>query len=800
MAKTTPTGLPDTLPVLPLRSTAVFPLGVTAVQIGDAAVLEMLSANPEPGLLVAAVVAPESPDDPIEPDSLKKIAIAARLTDRLNLPGGGVQATLQGLQRIRIRSITRSNGHLMARIGAARERSLNDDDASALIARTLNALEGLSGHVERISAEVPRILRMNLGDPGRFVDLVAALANFSVVAKDRVIQALSIRSRLRFAVSELEGQLAHVRRLSGDDSDSDTATGGDASGRAGELRRRIKVLRAELGEVDPIEAEVVELLRRVDNADMPAAAATKARAEIERMRGGDQDAPSIRTCVDWLLSMPWRRTVSEGPARIDLVKVEADLDDELLGLAEAKDRILDHLAVARLRRSLDGPVPCIVGPPDTGKASLVAALAKSLGRPLVRLDLRGRTAEDILGIRRTRADAQPGRLAAVLREAKVADPVILLDDLHELDSPKGEDAAEALEEILTAEPRRLVDRYLEAPFDLRDALFIAVAQDLQKVPRGLRDQLVEIRIAGYTPEEKVDIARTRLLPKLTRAHGLRPGHVAFPEAGLYHIAYGYARDAGLGSFQRSVETLLRTRARARAEGDASKWSFDADRIESLLGVPRFTSTPAESSPEVGVVTGLAWTASGGELMFIEALRMPGSGRLIITGMLGDAMRESVNAAYSYVRSRGPALGIAEDDFRDSDVHVHFPIGAIPKDGPSAGAAVTLAIASSLSNRPIRHDVAMSGEVTLRGRILEVGGIKEKVLAAHRAGVTNIILPRDNEKDLADIPKHVLDALQLHLVSSMDEVLKIALAEPLPARIPAAPVVAEVADAGDTRTH
>jgi ATP-dependent Lon protease len=305
-------------------------------------------------------------------------------------------------------------------------------------------------------------------------------------------------------------------------------------------------------------------------------------------------------------------------------------------------------------------------------------------------------------------------------------------------------------------------------------MFIAIAQDLQKVPRGLREQLVEIRIAGYTPEEKIEIARTRLLPKLTREHGLRPGHVAFPEAGLYHIAYGYARDAGLGSFQRSIETLLRTRARARAEGDASKWSFDAERIESLLGVPRFTSTPAESAPEVGVVTGLAWTAAGGELMFIEALRMPGSGRLIITGMLGDAMRESVNAAYSYVRSRGPGLGITEDDFRDSDVHVHFPIGAIPKDGPSAGAAVTLAIASSLSNRPIRHDVAMSGEVTLRGRILEVGGIKEKVLAAHRADIRRVILPSSNEKDLRDVPERVRSGIAFHFVDRMDEVVELAL--------------------------
>lgn len=769
--KSSPTGLPDTLPVLPLRGTAVFPHGVVPIQATDPAVLDLLAASAEP-LLVAAVVVPGGSDDPIDPADLKKIAVAARVSDRLNLPGGSVQATLQGLQRIRIRSVSRTGGRLVARIGPARERAIADDQAAALIARILNALEGLSGHVERISSEVPRILRMNVGDAGRFVDLVAVLANFSVASRDRIIQALSVRSRLRFAVSELEGQLAFVQRMSDDDAESD-ADPESTTGRAAALRNRIKLLRAELGEVDPIEAEVVEMLRRVESTDMTAAAAATTRTEIERLRTAGPDAAALRTYVDWMLSMPWARASSDGPARIDLGEVEQRLDEELHGLDEAKDRLLDHLAVARLRRSLAGPVPCIVGPPDTGKASLVASLARSLDRPLIRLELRGRSADDLLGTRRTRADAQPGRIAVLLRTARVADPVILLD-LHDLDSPKGEDAAEAIAEILRTEPRRLHDRYLEVPFDLDDALFIAIAPDLQKIPRALREQLIEIRIAGYTPEEKVEIARTRLLPTLINAHGLRPGHIAFPETGLYHIANGYARDAGIGTFKRSIETLLRTRARARAGGDASKWTFDADRIESVLGVPRYVATSAESAPEVGVVTGLAWTASGGELMFIEALRMPGNGRLIITGMLGDSMRESVNAAYSYVRSRGPALGISEDDFRDSDLHVHFPVGAIPKDGPSAGIAVTLAIASALSNRAVRHDIAMSGEVTLRGRVLEVGGIKEKVLAAHRADIRRVLLPEGNEKDLREVPERVRSGIAFHFVDRMDEVIQIAL--------------------------
>jgi ATP-dependent Lon protease len=304
-------------------------------------------------------------------------------------------------------------------------------------------------------------------------------------------------------------------------------------------------------------------------------------------------------------------------------------------------------------------------------------------------------------------------------------------------------------------------------------LFIAVAQDFYRVPRDLRDLMVEIRLAGYTPEEKVDIAEQRLLPCILEEHGLG-SDARFPRESLTLLAYGYARDSGMGLMRRALETLLRTRARAKAQGDSTVWTYDASRIEGILGLPRYTPTAAEISPEVGVVTGLAWTAAGGELMFIEALRMPGSGRLIITGMLGEVMRESVNAAYSYVRSRGRDLGISEEDFRESDVHVHFPVGAIPKDGPSAGIAVTLAIASTLANRPVRHDMAMTGEVTLRGKVLEIGGVKEKVLAAHRAGLREVILPAGNERDLRDVPEDVRNAIHFHFVERMDEVVRLAL--------------------------
>jgi ATP-dependent Lon protease len=766
-------GIPDLLPVLPLRSTLVYPLGVVGVQIGTPASLDLLAAGSEPNALVAVVVAPGRPDEPIDPRDLRKIAVAARISDRLNLPGGIVQVTLQGLQRLRLASVRQRDGGFLAEVRPARERPAGETTARDLIARILAALEALSGQVERIPRDVPRILRMNLADPGRFADLVATLANFSLGSKDQVLQQLSVARRLSFIRFELESQLARVRKMAAEPPPA----AGDSAGRADALRRQIQLLQSELGDVDPVEAEVVDLLRRVETAGLPARAVLRARTEIERLRAAadSPDAGEIRDYVDWLLSMPWRRASADGAAPIELARIQAELDRELLGLAEPKERLLDHLAVARLRGRLAGPIPCIVGPPDVGKASLALALARGLGRPLVRLDLGGRSESYLVGQRRTRGAGGPGRVASLLRDARVNDPVMLLDEIDELASGKSDgDAAEALEELLGGDLHGFTDRYLDVPFSLEDVLFLAVAQDFHKIPRSLRELMTEIRIAGYTPEEKVEIARRRLIPRLVEEHGLKRGHVSFPAEGLTALAYGYARDAGLGTLRRSIETLLRTRARARARGDTTRWVFDARRIERVLGTPRYIVTSAESTPEVGVVTGLAWTASGGELMFIEALRMPGTGRLIITGMLGDVMRESVNAAYSYVRSRGPELGISEDDFRDSDVHVHFPVGAIPKDGPSAGIAVTLAIASTLSNRPIRHDIAMTGEVTLRGKVLEVGGIKEKVLAAHRADIRDVILPAGNTRDLREVPENVREAIAFHFVERMDDVVRLAL--------------------------
>jgi ATP-dependent Lon protease len=774
----------ETLPIVPLRSTAVYPMGVIGVQIGIPTTLELLAAHQQPGLTVAVAVATGGPDDPVNPKDLEKVAVRARVSDRLNMPGGTVQLTLQGIERVRLSDVRDQGGYFVGEVEPVSEMAADENSAQELIARILNALEILAAEVERVPLEIPRILRMNLADPGRFADLVASLANFSVIDKDEIVQRLDVNERLAYALEELEHQLVRIRQIHSEDAAQEAMPEPDPdmsltpAQRAAELRQRIKLLQAQLGDVDPLEREVIDTMRRIEVADLPARVAGAARTEVERLRtvgGVGAEAGEIRSYVDWLVHLPWRKAATAGPNAIDLDAMREAMDSSLLGLDEQKDRLLDLLAVARLRGDFRGPIPCLVGPPDVGKTSLASALAAGLGRPFSRIELGGRGEAQLVGTRRTRPGAQPGKIAGVLRDVAVRDPVIMLQEMDEIGLGKVEgDPTEAMEEALDWDNRvGFIDRYIDLPVDLSDVIFVATAQDFYRIPRDLRDLMVEIRIAGYTPEEKVDIAKSKLIPRLIADHGLTDG-IEFTERGLSFLAYGYARDAGVGMMRRALETLLRTRARARTGGDTTTWRMEPDRIEEILGLPRYTPTPAESAPEVGVVTGLAWTAAGGELMFIEALRMPGSGRLIITGMLGEVMRESVNAAYSYVRSRGEALGISEEDFRESDLHVHFPVGAIPKDGPSAGIAVTLAIASTLANRPVRHDIAMTGEVTLRGKVLEIGGVKEKVLAAHRAGIRVVILPRNNERDLRDVPGDVRDATTFHFVERMDEVIQLAL--------------------------
>jgi ATP-dependent Lon protease len=771
--------LPPTLPMMALRSTIVFPLGTIAVQMGAPENLALLRAHEESGLVVALVVASSDADDDLDPRGfVGRVGVAARVHERINLPGDTIQITLQGLRRITIEGLEQAEPYAIARVQGAKETPADPAELDELVARVVTAAETLADLIERIPDEVPQILKMNVSDPGRFADLAATNMNLRIADKEEVLQRLDIGQRLRFILSRLEREVARARVM--DDVKKQTEIKIEQHQREFYLRQQLRAIQSELGEADPNEKEHVDLLRRIDEARLPEQVAQEARREVERLRmlsPASSEFQVLRTYLDWVLALPWHAR-SGADQEIVLDRVEQALDDRHYGLDEAKERILEYLAVRKLRGGdPTGPILCFVGPPGTGKTSLGEAIATAIGREFYRISVGGvRDEAEVRGHRRTYVGAMPGLLIQALRRVAVRDPVIMIDEIDKMSSggASGDPTAAMLEVLDPSQNTSFVDHYLNLPFDLSSVLFICTANNLFDIPGPLRDRMEVIRIAGYTIEEKVEIAQRYLLPRLLADHGLTDADIEIPEPVLGFVTSRYSREAGLRAFERSLASLLRKRARAKADGDDQRWTIDDARVEQLLGAPRFAADEAEQEPEVGAVTGLAWTSTGGDLMTIEALRMPGTGKLTVTGQLGDVMRESVDAAHSFVRSRARALGIDERDFAESDLHLHFPAGSIPKDGPSAGIAVTLALASALSRRPVRRDVALTGEVTLRGKVLEIGGVKEKVLAAYRAGLREVILPLGNQKDLRDVPPEVRERMTFTLAATMDEVLRHAL--------------------------
>src|SRR5665213_3646517 len=757
--------LPPTLPLMALRSTIVYPLGTIAVQMGAPENLALLKAHEEPGLIVALVVATGDHDQDSDLTRfVGRVGVAARIHERINLPGDTVQITLQGLRRIVVDRITATEPYPEAHAKPAHEVQPDAIEVDDLVSRVATAAETLAELIDRIPDEVPAILKMNISDPGRFADLAATNMNFRIADKDEVLP-------------RLEREVARARVV--EDVKRQTEIKIEQHQREFYLRQQLRAIQTELGETDPGEKESAQLLHRVDEAKLPERAYAEAKRETERLRmlsPASSEYQVIRTYLDWILSLPWNER--SGADEIELKTVEHALDSRHYGLSDAKERILEYLAVRKLRGGdQHGPILCFVGPPGTGKTSLGEAIATSISRQFYRISVGGvRDEAEIRGHRRTYVGAMPGLIIQALRRVAVRDPVMMIDEIDKMTQggSSGDPTAAMLEVLDPSQNKTFVDHYLNLPFDLSSILFICTANNLFDIPPALRDRMEIIRISGYTVEEKVEIAWRYLLPRLLVDHGISGKDLQFTDETLAFIANRYSREAGLRNFERNLAAIMRKRARQKADGEEGAWIVDLPMVNEVLGVPRYSVEEAEMEPEIGAVTGLAWTATGGDLMQIEALRMSGTGRLIVTGQLGDVMRESVDAAHSYVRARAKMLGIAADEFKDTDVHIHFPAGAIPKDGPSAGAAVTLAIASVLSRRPVRRDVAITGEVTLRGKVLEIGGVKEKVLAAYRAGLREVMMPKPNEKDLRDIPAEVRNAMKFTLVANMDDVMREAL--------------------------
>jgi ATP-dependent Lon protease len=770
--------LPPSLPLMALRSTIVYPLGTIAVQMGAPENLALLKENEDAGLIVALVVAAGEIDEPLEPKKfVGRVGVAARVHERINLPGDTVQITLQGLRRITIEEIVRSEPYSIAAVKPAKETPAEAAELDDLVTRIVTAAETLADLIDRIPDEVPQILKMNVSDPGRFADLAATNMNFRISDKDEVLQRLDVGQRLRFILNRLEREVARARVM--EDVKKQTEVKIEQHQREFYLRQQLRAIQSELGETDPGEKEAIDILKKIDEAGLPERAAQEARRETERLRmlsPASSEYQVIRTYLDWILSLPWNRRT--GDEEIELKKVEEALDTRHYGLSEAKERIIEFLAVRKLRGGdPHGPILCFVGPPGTGKTSLGSAIATSIGRTFYRIAVGGvRDEAEVRGHRRTYVGAMPGLIIQALRRVGVKDPVMMIDEIDKMagGGASGDPTAAMLEVLDPSQNHDFVDHYLNLPFDLSSVLFICTANTLFDIPPPLRDRLEIIRIAGYTIEEKVEIAWRYLLPRLLDEHGISDKDIQFTDEVLGFVSSRYSREAGLRGFERNLSAIMRKRARRKAEGEEGAWIIDNEKVEEILGVPRYLAEEAEKEPEIGTVTGLAWTATGGDIMVIEALRMVGTGKLTVTGQLGDVMRESVDAALSFVRSRSEPLSIPDKDFKETDLHIHFPAGSVPKDGPSAGIAVTLAIASVLARRAVRRDLAMTGEVTLRGKVLEIGGVKEKTLAAYRAGLREVILPAGNQKDLRDVPNEVRENMVFTFVSTMDEVLRLTL--------------------------
>jgi ATP-dependent Lon protease len=733
--------------------------------------------------LVGAVMQRDAAEDTPGTAGLYPVGTVVVIHKAFKQPDGTLRLIVQGLERFRILEMVQESPTLRARI----EHLAADGDASPTVeveALARSAL-GLFQKVVSLSPTLPdELANVAAAGPSALADLIAAsLPSLPTPLKQELLETIDVKQRLERLVGAL-GKEAEVLEL-GSKIQSDVQSEMSKTQREYYLREQMRAIQKELGDADERTQEIEALRQKIDAAGMPEEAKGEALRELDRLAKMPPAAAEYtvaRTYIDWLVSMPWQRETADN---VDIGAAQAVLDADHEGLEKVKDRILEYLAVKKIRPAGKDPILCFVGPPGVGKTSLGRSIARALGRKFHRISLGGmRDEAEIRGHRRTYVGALPGQIIQGLRRAGTRNPVFMLDEIDKLGMDFRGDPASALLEVLDPEQNATFrDHYLDVPFDLSRVLFITTANVIDTVPAPLRDRMEVLPLAGYTEEEKVRIAQTHLVPKQAREHGLEAGNaIAFEPQALRLLARGYTREAGVRNLERELAAVCRKVARRHAEGHVEPVRVTPDLVTSILGAPRFEYEELEERTRVpGVAIGLAWTPAGGDILFIEATRMKGKGSLTLTGQLGDVMKESAQAALSWVRSHAAGLRIAPDFWEISDIHVHVPAGAIPKDGPSAGITITTALVSLLTGHPVRPGLAMTGEVSLAGRVLPVGGIKEKVLAAHRAGIRTLILPRRNEKNLVeDVPADVREVMTIHLVNSVEDVVRLALDE-APAR-------------------
>jgi ATP-dependent Lon protease len=758
------------LPVLYLVSTVVFPGGTAQAQLRTKRNLLQLAGHDDPEALFLFAFAPGADPEKVDPPDLARVAVVGRVVSRLKLPDGSFQVAMQGLRRAGFGKWTRTTPVLDAVPAEVPEDPGRPEAVDPLVFQILNEIETLVRLDDAYSAELLRLLQSNMDDPGRFADLVALTVSFDMKERLRVLEELAVERRLA-TVSEMLREKVEFAQIAREIEKRATEDIGKAQ-REYFLRQQMKAIRTELGEESREEADARRMTERADAAKLPAAADAAAREEIKRLRitnPASAEYALILTYLDWLLALPW---TEESKDHLDPRRVRRALDEDHDGLEKPKRRIVEYLAVRGLAPDAPGPILCFVGPPGTGKTSLAQSVARALGRKLARISMGGVHDESpVRGHRRTYVGAMPGRILQGLRRAGTRNPVMVIDEIDKMAAgPQGDPSAALLEVLDPEQNAAFTDHYLDLPFDLSRILFITTANDASEIPGPLLDRMELVELRGYTESEKVGIARRHLVRKALERTGTT-GRVRIPVTTLRAIVRKYTAEAGVRDLSRRIEAVGRQYAVKISAGGRGPFTAKPADLEKLLGRPPMRDADRRPAPEVGVATGMAWTPYGGALLVIEGLRMPGSGGFQVTGSLGDVMKESIQAAASWVRSHCDWLGVPKEAFGQSDVHIHFPEGAVPKDGPSAGVVVTLVIASLYTNRKIRHDIAITGEVTLRGKVLAVGGLPEKLSAAHRAGIKEVLVPKANLPDLEDVPAEVRKGLSIRGIEAVEEAVK-----------------------------
>jgi ATP-dependent Lon protease len=766
---------PESLPVLGLADVVVFP-GMIVPLLVDTPQSTRLVDDVVAGDRLVALVLQRRPDvqNPA-PADLWNVGCAARVLKMLKFPDGSARVLVEGLWRVALKEFTSDKPYLRARIEVLADQPDDSIEAAALFRTAQNQFQQIINLSPGLS-ETVKVQALNTEEPGRFADLIATNLNLGLEERQRLLEMPRGRDRLQRLLPLMSREL-EVLTL-GSKIQSEVTSSMSKTQRDFFLREQLRAIQRELGDVDPGAAELTELKNKLEQAQLPPEALKVARKELERLEHTPAASPEhaiIRNYLDFLIALPWNRSTED---KIDLAEAARILDQQHFGLRKVKDRLLEFIAVIKLKKQIKGPILCLVGPPGVGKTSLGKSVADALGRKFVRIALGGmRDEAEIRGHRRTYVGAMPGRILQSLRRAESNNPVLLLDEIDKVGADFRGDPAAALLEVLDPQQNHtFTDHYLDLPFDLSRVLFITTANWLEPIHPALRDRLEVIELPGYTEEEKLQIARRHLVPRQLDEHGVKRKLLRFSDAALRRLIRDYTREPGVRQLDREIAAITRKAARRLADrpGTPRPLTVSLAVLREFLGPPRFLSETAEAITDYGIALGLAWTPVGGEILFIEATRMPGKGRLILTGSLGDVMKESAQAALSYLRSHAKQLGIDAEQFEKRDFHIHVPSGATPKDGPSAGSAIVVALASLLQKRLARSDVAVTGEISLRGRVLPVGGIKEKVLAAARSGLRRVVLPEQNRKDLADVPEEVRKKLDLCFVRTIAELLPLAL--------------------------